>query len=241
MHALYDQLASWWPLFSAPDDYVEEAADALARIASIMGETGSLTFLELGSGGGNNTSHMKQAFAAVTLVDLSPGMLEVSGNLNPDCAHVQGDMRSVRLGRTFDIVFVHDAIDYMTTEDDLRRAIETAAIHCRPGGMALLLPDYVKETFTPSTEHGGEDGDGRSVRYLEWTRDPDPDDTQYSTDYVIVTRNGNQPVTITHDVHIGGLFPRSLWLRLLDEAGFDVEWGTDLYGRCVFSARKRRA
>ena len=29
-------------------------------------------------------------------------------------------MRNVRLGRTFDAVFVHDAIMYMTTEVDLR-------------------------------------------------------------------------------------------------------------------------
>ena len=242
MHALYDQLAGWWPLVSAPEDYAEEAAYAIERIVEAMGdETGSLTFLELGSGGGNNASHMKQAFASVTLVDLSPGMLAVSRKLNPDCAHIEGDMRTVRLGRTFDVVFVHDAIDYMTTEDDLRQALVTVAVHCRPGGMALLLPDYVKESFTPSTEHGGEDGGGRSLRFLEWTTDPNPDDTLYTTDYVFVTRTGNQPVTITHDVHTGGLFPRGLWLRLLDEAGFDTSWETDPYGRCVFSARKRPA
>lgn len=41
-------------------------------------------------------------------------------------------MRTVRLGRTFDAVFVHDAVDYMTSEDDLRHVIETAFVHCRP-------------------------------------------------------------------------------------------------------------
>jgi hypothetical protein len=38
-------------------------------------------------------------------------MLEVSRRLNPDCEHPPGDIRSVRLGRTFDVVFVHDAIE----------------------------------------------------------------------------------------------------------------------------------
>lgn len=239
MHALYDQLADWWPLFSAPEDYAEEAAYAVALIFEMMSSGEPLTLLELGSGGGNNASHMKQAFASVTLVDLSPRMLNVSRKLNPDCQHVQGDMRSIRLGRQFDVVFVHDAVDYMTNEDDLRRAIETIAIHCRPGGMALILPDYVKETFAPSTDHGGEDGDGRSIRYLEWTTDPDPDDTTYTTDYVIITRADSQPAAVTYDLHTGGLFPRATWLRLLDGAGFETSWEIDPYQRCVFSARTR--
>src|SRR5947199_313515 len=74
--------------------------------------------LELGSGGGHNAVHLKARFT-MTLVDLSAGMLDMSRRLNPECEHHQGDMRTVRLGRTFDAVFVHDAVDYMLTEDDL--------------------------------------------------------------------------------------------------------------------------
>lgn len=90
-------------------------------------------------------------------------MLAVSAALNPDCEHRQGDMRTVRIGRTFDAVFVHDAVMYMTTERDLRAAIETAFVHCRPGGAALFAPDCVCETFVSETEHGGHDGDGPRV------------------------------------------------------------------------------
>ncbi len=36
---------------------------------------------------------------------------DTSRELNPDCEHVLGDMRTLRLGRTFDAVFVHDAVD----------------------------------------------------------------------------------------------------------------------------------
>ena len=35
-------------------------------------------------------------------------------------------LRTLRLGRAFDVVFIHDAIDYMTTHHDLRLALETA-------------------------------------------------------------------------------------------------------------------
>jgi hypothetical protein len=41
-------------------------------------------------------------------------MLEISKSLNPDCEHIVSDMRALRLNRQFDVVFVHDAVEYMT-------------------------------------------------------------------------------------------------------------------------------
>ena len=172
---MYGELASWWPLLSAPEDYVEEAA-FYERVLIEHGGPAIRDVLELGSGGGNNASHMKRRFR-LTLVDPSPGMLEHSRALNPGCAHVEGDMRDVRLGRRFDAVFVHDAIDYMTTREDLRRALETAWTHATAGGVGLFCPDHVRETFRPGTDHGGHDAtDGRGLRFVEWTWDPDPED-----------------------------------------------------------------
>jgi SAM-dependent methyltransferase len=177
------------------------------------------TVLELGSGGGNNASHLKSRFTMV-LVEPSAGMRDVSGRLNPECEHVEGDMRTVRLGRAFDAVFVHDAVCYMTTEADLRKAIDTAFLHCRPGGAALFAPDFVRENFRPSTDHGGHDGPSRGLRYLEWTWDPDPDDTTYLADYAFMLRAADGTVRVEHDRHVEGLFAREIWLRLLADAGF---------------------
>jgi len=216
---LYDDLAPWWPLLSAPEDYVEEA-DFFGRHLIAACDGLALSLLELGSGGGNNASHMKRLFDRVTLVDLSPGMLDVSQKLNPDCEHQQGDMRTVRLGKQFDCVFVHDAVQYMTTEADLRQAIETSAVHCRAGGAVLFAPDHVKETFRPSSDHGGHDDGRRGLRYLEWTWDPDPADTSCVTDYACLLRDADGSVRVVHDRHVEGLFPRATWVRLLADAGF---------------------
>jgi SAM-dependent methyltransferase len=218
---LYGDLAAWWPLFSAPADYAEEAA-FYRRTLVEASERPPAAVLELGSGGGNNASHLKAHFR-LTLVDLSPGMLEVSRALNPECEHVEGDMRTVRLGRVFDAVFVHDAIDYMTTERDLRQAMETAFVHCRPGGAALFAPDHVRENFRPGTEDGGEDDDGRGVRWLGWTWDPDPTDTTYVMDIAYLLRDRDGTVRVEHDRHVAGLFSRADWLRLLSEVGFRPE------------------
>jgi hypothetical protein len=219
MPKLYTDLAPWWPLLSAPEDYEEEAA--FYGRALVEGCSGPLrTLLELGSGGGNNASHLKTRFEMV-LVEPSAGMRAVSRALNPECEHVQGDMRTVRLSRQFDAVFVHDAITYMTSADDLNAAIETAFVHCRPGGAALFAPDYVRETFEPSTEHGGSDGDGRALRYLAWCWDPDPSDTTYTVDYSYLLRERDGSVRAVHDRHIEGLFPREYWLKTMREAGFE--------------------
>jgi SAM-dependent methyltransferase len=214
----YDQLASWWPLLSAVEDYAEEAAfygDHLTTAGSSPGHT----LLELGSGGGNNAAFLKRRFQA-TLVDPAPGMLALSRELNPECEHVQGDMRTVRLNREFDRVFIHDAIVYMTTEQDLRAALETAYLHCRAGGGALFAPDYVKETFRPGTDHGGHDDAARGLRYLEWVTDPDPTDTTYTVDYALLLRDGGE-LRVEHDRHIEGLFARADWIRILQEVGFE--------------------
>jgi ubiquinone/menaquinone biosynthesis C-methylase UbiE len=141
---MYDELAGWWPLLSAPAVYAEEA-EIYRRLLAEAGDRPPVTVLELGSGGGNNASHLK-AHLQLTLVDLSEGMLEVSRELNPECEHVKGDMRTVRLGRVFDAVFVHDAVAYMTSEDDLRLVMATAFAHCRHGGAAMFDPDDLGET-----------------------------------------------------------------------------------------------
>src|SRR2546426_3795798 len=140
---LYNELAEWWPIFSGPAEYRKEAA-FFARVLTQSSKPPPRTLLDLGSGGGNIASHLKARFK-MTLVDLSPHMLAVSRALNPECEHLESDIRTVRLGRPFDAVFLHDAICHMTTEEDLTAVMETAFEHCRPGGAALFVPDEVRE------------------------------------------------------------------------------------------------
>jgi SAM-dependent methyltransferase len=215
---LYRELADWWPVLSSPEDYAEEAEFFRKVILSSI-NTKSNALLELGCGGGNNASHLKKHFQ-MTLTDLSPGMLAVSRQLNPECEHIQGDMRTLRLNRLFDVVFIHDAIGYMTSEADLGQAIETAYLHTKAGGLALFVPDHTVETFKSTTHHGGHDRGNRSLRYLEWTWDPDPNDTTFLSLLVYVLREGKDKVKVIPDRHIGGLFKYADWLRLITDAGF---------------------
>ena len=218
---LYRELASWFHLLTAPADYAEEAG-LYRRLLTEAAGGPVRTVLELGSGGGNNASHLKAHFA-MTLVDRSEEMVAVSRSLNPECEHVVGDMRTLRLDRQFDAVFAHDAVAYMTTEEDLRALMATAFRHCRPGGVALFVPDYVRERFRPRTDYGGHDSRDRSMRYLEWVWDPDPADTTHLVDFAFLLRDESGDVRVEYDRHVCGLFPRDTWLRLLREARFVPE------------------
>lgn len=220
-HAFYSDLAPWWPLISPVEEYEEETvfvAELLRR-----GEGTVREVLELGSGGGHTAYHLRDEFE-LTFVDRSPEMLAVGEELHPGRPHVVGDMRDVRLGRTFDAVLLHDAVAYLTTVEDLRSTMATAAVHCRPGGVVVALPDDTRENWQPGTDHGGSDApDGRAARYLEWSWDPDPDDCWTLTAYSFLLREADGSVRSVQEVHTLGLFGRDEWLDAMDAAGFDAE------------------
>ncbi len=235
---LYDELASWWPLLSPPEEYADEANDLLGRLDPEVAHHGA-TLLELGAGGGSFASHLKHRFR-LTLTDVAPAMLAVSRAVNPECEHLVGDMRTLRLDRRFDIVLIHDAIVYATAPAQAQAVLRTAAHHCRPGGLVAVLPDHVRETFEPGTDHGGHDAeDGRGLRYLEWTWDPDPADDTCVVEYAFLLRSRDGSVRVVHDRHLEGLFSRSQWVAWLDEAGVSARGERDPWGREVFIGVRR--
>ncbi len=235
---LYRDLSKWWLLMSPPSEYVEEADDLLPMLRAAP-DAPPATLLELGCGGGSVAYHLKGEMQC-TLSDLFPGMLEICRQVNPECETIEGDMRTLRLDRAFDVVLIHDAICYMLTEADLRATFATVAHHCRQGGGVVLLPDYVRESFVPGTDCDGEDSaDGRGLRYLEWRRDDDPTDNLYEVDYAFMLREPDGSMSVELDRQTEGLFSRDEWLAWLTDAGFDATSRTDPFGRVVFTGRKR--
>ncbi|MCU0906151.1 MAG: class I SAM-dependent methyltransferase [Rhodobacteraceae bacterium] len=230
---LYDELADWWPLMSPPEDYAAEA-EPVTRLLSADIDRMRPRLLELGAGGGHLASHLK-AWFDMTLVDLSPRMLEQSRRLNPECRHLTGDMRSLRLEERFDAVLVFDAISHMASEADLLATMRTARAHLAPGGVALFCPDWTVDCFVPATSMGGIDGEGRGMRYLEWTQ-PMIRGTTYQSDLVYLLREADGSRRVVQDRMVLGIFPRETWMRLLTEANFrQVVIGAQS-GRDVFQA-----
>ncbi len=237
MLQLYAELAEYWPALSPVEDYAVEAAFFLKLIEE-AGVPLDASLLEMGAGGGNNAFYMKNRFSAVTLSDLSADMMRISERINPECRHVVADMRTIALDQRFDVVFIHDAIDYMTTQEDLFTVFRNAHRHCKPGGLAIFVPDCIQETFEESTDHGGSDAGDRHLRYLEWSHDPDTTDTQTVIEYVVIYRHGDGPVQVEHETHHCGLFSRAVWRDGLTAAGFSVSSVVDEYEREIFLGRR---
>ncbi|MEQ1508402.1 MAG: class I SAM-dependent methyltransferase, partial [Myxococcota bacterium] len=220
MSVFYGELASWWPILSPLEEYEEEATTFAAALGARRPAARDL--LELGCGGGHVAWYLRRAFD-VTLTDLSPEMLRVAAALNAGCDVAVGDMRTLDLGRTFDLVFVHDAVDYLRTEADLAATARTARRHLRPGGLALFVPDHVAERYAPDTGTGGSDGtDGRAARFLEWS-ERGADGNSCVTHYSFVLREPSGEVTTRYERHELGLFPTATWVRALEQAGLRVE------------------
>lgn len=218
---LYGDLAYLWPIISPPEEFREEAEVWRQAIMDKLGQ-GRHRVLELGVGGGHNLSHLTEDFQA-TAVDLSPEMLELSRKLNPGVEHHLGDMRTLRLGETFDAVLIHDAIACMLTEDDLAATFDTAKRHLRPGGLLVIAPEWVRENFrAPMVFHWLRKQGDIQVTVQEYLHDPDASDTEIESVYTYtIVEDGHERVE--QDTHTTGLFPMATWTRLLQEAGFQVE------------------
>jgi SAM-dependent methyltransferase len=225
---LYDDLAYLWPIISPPAEYRSDAAlwqeVILARLdPSRLGTGRRPSLLELGCGGGHLLSHLTSQFDTEA-VDLSPKMLELSRSLNNNTVHHLGDMRDIRLGRRFDVVAIYDAVNYMLDENDLRAAMTTAVAHLNPGGLLLLAPDCLQDTFmgprvTDWTRHDRQ----LDVTFIEYTADPDPADTTIESVFLFII-NQEGKISVEQDRHTSGLFPKSTWLTLLKSAGFEPEY-----------------
>ena len=220
---LYTELACWWQLVAPTKDYAKDAA----FFGKLFRAGNATTLLELGSGGGGNVAWLLKNDFTLTLTDISGAMLAESKKQNPELEHNQGDMRELRIGRTFDGVLIHDAIMYMTSEEDLRAALLTAYEHCKPGGVVVIVPDWVAENFRPHTTHEGKYAGERGVRYLEWIWDADPNDTKVNYEFILALKEGDELRTVV-DRHVVGVFPCATWVRLLQDVGFEAKVVEDL-------------
>lgn len=236
---LYWELAPWFHHFTHPKSYREEAR-FVRKLLKPERFKEPPTLLELGSGGGNNASHLKKHFR-MTLSDISPGMIAMSAKINKECEHVVGDMRSLRLRRKFDFVFVHDAVGYMTSEEDLGRAIATAFVHLKGGGIALFQPDDVRETYEAGRSRGGHaSDDGRQFRYLEICHPLNERNDVVDIDYEVTLTERNGRTRTFVDRHHVGVFARDTWLKLLRGSGFRSRVVIDVWKRTCFLAQRPR-
>ena len=109
------------------------------------------TILDLGCGTGRHDFLLAEIGYEVSGVDMSQEMLEVANNRRSSLiAHrgladplapffLQGDIRSIRLEKTFDVVIsLFHVMSYLTGNQDLSDAFATVQAHLKPGGIFIF-------------------------------------------------------------------------------------------------------
>jgi ubiquinone/menaquinone biosynthesis C-methylase UbiE len=135
----FRELAEYYDPLNDAKDYQAEAA-RLEALARRFGAPQDPTWLDVACGTGRHLEFLRRRHTVVG-IDLSPEMLRIARRRLPGVRLVRGDMRSVELGRSFDVVScLFSAIGHLPTKRDVRRAFSNFARHLNPGGVVIVEP-----------------------------------------------------------------------------------------------------
>ncbi|SPQ00562.1 Methyltransferase type 12 [Candidatus Sulfobium mesophilum] len=134
----------YYDLLYRDKDYAGEAEHVHSLIQRHF--PGAKTVLDLGCGTGGHDLTLAARGYSMTGIDMSEEMLAVANSqlssLDPQQSTLdffQGDIRTVRLGKTFDVVIsLFHVVSYQTTNKDLTDAFVTARAHLAHGGIFIF-------------------------------------------------------------------------------------------------------
>lgn len=214
----YNELAWTDKLLADSGDYEDEVMIYVDLINNAAAEP-PRTLLHLGCGAGGHDGIFKRHFS-VTGADISRGMLNIARTDHPDIEYLEDDMRTLRLGRQFDAVIIPDSIDYITSLNDLRKTIQTAALHLNPGG-AFLVTAKTRETFKCNNFAYTGEKNGVHVTLLE-NNYVNPDHPDIYEAYLVYLIRHQGELTVHTDHHMLGLFSLTEWEQIFREAELDM-------------------
>jgi SAM-dependent methyltransferase len=214
------EYADQYDTFYHDKDY-EAECDLIEEVFRRYADKPVKSILDLGCGTGNHAIPLARRGYQVTGVDRSSEMVEhakaklqsqtLPSQLQPQ--FLEGDVRSLDLGNTFDAVLMMFAVlGYQLTNDDVLAGLRTVRRHLRPGGLfvcdvwygpavlATRPSDRVKVVKTP---------DGKVIRVASGTLDvyQHTANVHYQTWEI----TGQQVVSETEETHqMRYFFPQEL-------------------------------
>jgi len=159
---VYDKSARIYDLLyvgTGIKDYQAETAE-LRRIIEDS-SAGARTLLDVACGTGAHLAELSRWYE-VEGADISPAMLAVARRRLPAIPLHQADMRTLDLGRSFDVVIcLFSSIGYVTDPSEMQATVARLAAHVAPGGVLVLdgwvRPDRWREGTKPEPEIARDD------------------------------------------------------------------------------------
>ncbi|MBS2545501.1 class I SAM-dependent methyltransferase [Catenulispora sp. NL8] len=153
-------------------DAIDRAA-AIIALAAVHGPSGAKSVLDLGCGTGAVLEQLACTYSDQAGVDLLPGMIDIAKKHRPELDLRVGDMRTVRLGRSFDVVIcVGNALAYLIEPEDVQAAFATFAEHCVPGGLLIIQTPTVYPPLDRNRNAKAEVSGRHAGVVIRYTRDP---------------------------------------------------------------------
>ena len=140
---VFGNYSRYYDLLYKDKDYLSEA-EYVDRLIKKYAPTAK-TVLNLGCGTGKHDFLLAEKGYEVAGVDMSEDMLAIANaqlttlNLQSAIQFTQGDIRTIRLSRTFDVIIsLFHVMSYQPTNADLRAVFATVKAHLNEGGIFIF-------------------------------------------------------------------------------------------------------
>ncbi len=232
---MYAKTAHYYDRIYAFKDYAGEAEKLLAIVDREL-ESDGRRLLDVACGTGLHLEWLKPHVDAEGL-DLEPELLDIARVRNLGMTFHQGDMRTFALDARYDMITcLFSSIGYMTTIDDLHRAIARMTAHLERGGLLLIEPWFPPEAWHPNTVHALFIDDPELKIARVNTSFVDGRISIFDLHHLIGTSDGTEHVVEHHEM---GLFTVDEMTDAFVAAGLDVRYDPDgLTGRGLYVAKR---
>ena len=235
---MFEATADYYDAFydALDKDYEREARKVLRLVRQHKREP--RTLLDVACGTGRHLEVFSRSLDVVG-VDIDREMLRVARRRCPRAELRHGDMTTLDVGRTFDVVTcLFSSIAYVRTLAALRTSVRRMAAHLAPGGVVVVEP-----WFVPDEWHDGhlgmltiDDETHKAVRISRSSRRGAMSVLDF--DYLLADAKGTRHVTERHELR---LFEWDEYLDAFDRAGLDVDVDDyGLFGRGLILGAARR-